>query len=56
MRALLKAYVEALLGAVADAACRVPNGRALRSRRTAGNSYRARTWDTRVATIELGVW
>jgi putative transposase len=55
LRAMLKTFVEALMAAEAEALCNVPY-RARRAERTnSRNGYRAREWDTRAGTIEVGI-
>jgi putative transposase len=55
LRALLKTFVEALMGAEADAICGA--GYRVRSdeRVNVRNGYRAREWDTRAGTMELAI-
>ena len=53
---MLKTFVEALMGAEADAICGAPLWRrGPRSGPTLRNGYRAREWDTRVGTMELAI-
>jgi putative transposase len=55
LRALLKTFVEALMGAEADAICGAPYGTASPDRTRVRNGYRPREWDTRTGTIELAI-
>ncbi len=55
LRALLKTFVEALMGAEADAVCGAPYGARSQERVNSRNGYRAREWDTRAGTMELAI-
>jgi putative transposase len=55
IRGLLKAFVQALMGAEADAICGAPYGARSEERVNSRNGYRPREWDTRVGTIELAI-
>ena len=55
LRALLKTFVEALMGAEADAICGVPYGVRSEARVNTRNGYRPREWDTRTGTMELAI-
>ena len=55
LRALLKAVVEALMGAEADAICGADYGMRSDQRVNVRNGYRAREWDTRAGTMELSI-
>jgi putative transposase len=55
LRALLKTFVEALMGAEADAICGAPYGVRSSERVNARNGYRGREWDTRAGTMELAI-
>jgi putative transposase len=55
IRGLLKTFVQALMGADADASCGAPYGVRSEDRVNSRNGYRAREWDTRVGTIELAI-
>jgi putative transposase len=55
LRAMVKAFAEALMGAEADAACGAPYGQASEDRVNYRNGYRDRRWDTRAGTIELAL-
>ena len=54
LRALLKTFVEALMGAEADAVCGAPYGARSAERTNSRNGYRGREWDTRAGTMEVG--
>jgi len=53
LRALLKTFVEALMGAETDALCGAPYGTNSPDRTRVRNGYRAPEWDTRAGTIDL---
>ena len=55
LRAMLASFVEALMGADADAVCGAPYGVRSEERTNIRNGYRRREWDTRVGTIELAI-
>ena len=55
LRALLKTFVEALMGAEADAICGAPYDSRSEERVNSRNGYRAREWDTRAGTMELAI-
>jgi len=55
LRALLKTFVEALMGAEADAVCGASYGVRSEERVNSHNGYRLREWDTRAGTVELVV-
>ena len=55
LRSLLRTFVEALMGAEADAICGAPYGSRSPERVNTRNGYRAREWDTRAGTIEVGI-
>src|SRR4051795_6178180 len=55
LRSLLQTFVEALMGAEADAICGAPYGTRSPDRVNTRNGYRAREWDTRAGTIEVGI-
>ncbi len=55
LRALLKTFVEALMGAEADVICGAPYGARSQERTNSRNGYRAREWDTRAGTMELAI-
>jgi transposase-like protein len=52
---MLSTFVEALMGADADAICGAPYGERSEERTNTRNGYRRRTWDTRVGSIELAI-
>jgi len=55
LRALLKTFVEAFLGAEADALCGAGYGVRSDERVNVRNGYRGREWDTRAGTMELAI-
>ena len=55
LRSLLKTFVEALMGAEADAICGAPYGTRSPERVTSRNGYRAREWDTRAGTMDVAI-
>jgi putative transposase len=55
LRAMVKDFAEALMGAEADALCGAPYGERSSERVNRRNGYRERDWDTRVGSIELAV-
>ncbi len=55
LRGLLKTFVEALMGAEADALCGAPYGARSPERVNSRNCYRPREWDTRTGTVELAI-
>jgi putative transposase len=55
LRAMLASFVEALMGADADAVCNAPYGVRSEERTNTRNGYRRRDWDTRAGTIELQI-
>jgi putative transposase len=55
LREMLASFVEALMGADADAICGAPYGVRSEERTNIRNGYRRRDWDTRVGTIELAI-
>jgi putative transposase len=55
LRAMVKTFAEALMGAEADAACGAPYGQVSEDRVNYRNGYRDRRWDTRAGTIELAI-
>jgi transposase-like protein len=54
-RELLKAFVEQLMGAEADAICGAPFGERSPDRVNQRNGYRNRDWDTRTGTMALAI-
>jgi putative transposase len=55
LRAMVKDFAEALMGAEADALCGAGYGERSPERVNRRNGYRERGWDTRVGTIELAL-
>jgi putative transposase len=55
LRAMVKTFAEALMGAEADAICGAPYGQPSEDRVNYRNGYRDRRWDTRAGTIELAI-
>ena len=55
LRQMLSTFVEALMGADADAICGAPYGERSEERTNTRNGYRRRAWDTRAGTIELAI-
>jgi putative transposase len=55
LRAMVKTFAEALMGAEADAICGAPYGQVSEERVNYRNGYRDRRWDTRAGTIELAI-
>ena len=55
LRAMVSTFVEALMGAEADAVCGAPFGERSSERTNTRNGYRAREWDTRAGSIELAI-
>jgi putative transposase len=55
LRAMVKDFAEALMGAEVDALCGATYGERSPERLNRRNGYRGRDWDTRVGSIELAV-
>jgi putative transposase len=55
LRSLLRTFVQALMGAEADAICGAPYGTRSPERTNSRNGYRSRDWDTRAGTIEVAI-
>jgi putative transposase len=55
LRAMVKTFAEALMGAEADMLCGAPYGQPSEDRVNYRNGYRDRRWDTRAGTIELAI-
>src|SRR5262245_19219231 len=55
LRAMVKTFAEALMGAEADVLCGAPYGQPSQERVNYRNGYRDRRWDTRAGTIELAI-
>jgi putative transposase len=55
LRAMLTTFVQALMGAEADAICGAGYGARSEERTNTRNGYRARDWDTRAGTVQLAI-
>ena len=55
VREMVRAFAQQLMSAEVEAVCGAGYRERTPDRLTARNGYRARAWDTRVGTIELGV-
>lgn len=55
LRAMRRTFVDALMGAEADAVCGAPYGARSDERVNSRNGYRAREWDTRAGTLEVAI-
>ena len=55
LRAMLTTFVQALMGAEADAVCGAPFGARSEERTNTRNGYRHREWDTRAGTIDVAI-
>jgi putative transposase len=55
LRRLISTFVQALMGAEADAICGAGYGLRSEQRTNIRNGYRARDWDTRAGTVELAI-
>ncbi|MDQ4104680.1 MAG: IS256 family transposase, partial [Actinomycetota bacterium] len=55
LRAMVKAFAEALMSAEADAICGAPYGVRSQERMNSRNGYRRREWDSRVGSIGLEI-
>jgi transposase-like protein len=55
LRSMLSTFVQALMGAEADAVCGAGYGQRSEERTNTRNGYRIRTWDTRAGTVELAL-
>jgi transposase-like protein len=55
LRQMITTFVQALMGAEADAVCGAEYGVRSEERTNTRNGYRHRDWDTRVGTIELAI-
>jgi putative transposase len=55
LRAMLSAFVQALMGAEAEAVCGAGYGERSGDRTSTRNGYRRRDWDTRAGTIEVAI-
>jgi transposase-like protein len=55
LRQMITTFVQALMGAEADAVCGAEYGARSEERTNTRNGYRRREWDTRAGTIELAI-
>jgi putative transposase len=55
LREMLTTFVDALMGAEADAVCGAPFGARSDERVNTRNGYRRRDWDTRAGTVEVAI-
>ena len=55
LRSMLLTFVNALMGAEADALCGAPYGARSEERVNSRNGYRDREWDTRAGTMEVAI-
>jgi transposase-like protein len=55
LRAMLKTFVDALMGAEVDTLCGAGYGARSDERTNSRNGYRAREWDTRAGTMEVAI-
>ena len=55
LRAMVRTFAEALMGAEADAVCGAPFGVRSEERTNTRNGYRSREWDTRAGSVELAI-
>ena len=55
LRAMLRTFVDALMGAEADAVCGAPYGARSDERTNSRNGYRPREWDTRAGALEVAI-
>jgi transposase-like protein len=55
LRAMLSSFIEALMGADADAICNAGYGERTETRTNTRNGYRHRDWDTRAGTIDVAI-
>ena len=55
LRAMLKTFIDVLMGAEADALCGAPYGARSADRVNFRNGYRSREWDTRAGTMEVAI-
>ena len=53
--AMLRTFVDALMGAEADAICGAPYGARSSERTNSRNGYRTRDWDTRAGSMEVAI-
>src|SRR6266536_6111815 len=55
LRAMVRTFAEALMGAEADAVCGAPFGVRSEERTNTRNGYRSREWGTRAGSVELAI-
>ena len=55
LRSMLGTFIDALMGAEADALCGAPYGVRSQERVNSRNGYRSRDWDTRAGTMEIAI-
>src|SRR6195952_5226278 len=55
LRSMLTTFVDALMGAEADAICGAPYGTRSSERTNSRNGYRTREWDTRAGTLDVAI-
>jgi len=55
LRQMITTFVQALMGAEADAVCGAPFGARSEERTNTRNGYRHREWDTRAGTIDVAI-
>ena len=55
LRSMLSTFVQALMGAEADAVCGAPYGARSAERTNSRNGYRSRDFDTRAGTVEVAI-
>ena len=55
LRQMITTFVQALMGAEADAVCGAEYGVRSEERINTRNGYRHRDWDTRAGTVELAI-
>src|SRR5674476_729606 len=55
LRSMLGTFIDALMGAEADALCGAPYGVRSEDRVNSRNGYRSRDWDTRAGTMEVAI-
>ncbi len=55
LRSMLGTFIDALMGAEADALCGAPYGVRSQERVNSRNGYRSRDWDTRAGTMEVAI-
>jgi len=55
LRAMLKTFIDALMGGEVEAICGAPYGVRSDVRTNSRNGYRVRDWDTRAGTLEVAI-